>query len=300
MTPKDIPAVEKISSCESGTLYLCATPIGNLEDISLRALRMLKEADLIAAEDTRHTRKLLAHYDIHTPVTSFHSHSGPKKCEYLLGLLLSGKHLTLVSDAGMPGISDPGEVLVDAAIKSGVRVVPVPGPNAALAALVVSGLNTSHFCFEGFLPTNKRTRKKRIACLIGEERTTIFYEAPHRLLKTLGELLDQLGNRRLSVARELTKHYEEIWRGSLSSALDYFGRNNPIGEFTIVLEGNTKKGREEVKTDLSAIVSQVSSLQAEGMPRMTAIKEVAKKNKMTRNEVYAALLRVKKDEGQEA
>ncbi|HAU32242.1 MAG: Ribosomal RNA small subunit methyltransferase I [Desulfotomaculum sp. 46_296] len=298
MAPKDDPADEKISNGASGTLYLCATPIGNLEDISLRALRLLKEADLIAAEDTRHTRKLLAHYGIHTPVTSFHSHSGPKKCEYLLGLLLSGKHLTLVSDAGMPGISDPGEVLVDAAIKSGVSIVPVPGPNAALAALVVSGLNTSRFCFEGFLPANKRTRKKRIASLTKEERTTILYEAPHRLLKTLDELLDQLGDRRLSVARELTKHYEEIWRGSLSSALEYFRRNSPLGEFTIVLEGNKNEVREEVKTDLSAIASQVSGLQAEGMPRLAAIKEVAKKNKLTRNEVYAALLRIKKDEGQ--
>ncbi|MFA5383892.1 MAG: 16S rRNA (cytidine(1402)-2'-O)-methyltransferase [Eubacteriales bacterium] len=298
MAPKDDHADEKISSGASGMLYLCATPIGNLEDITLRALRLLKEADLIAAEDTRHTRKLLAHYGIHTPVTSFHSHSGPKKCEYLLGLLLSGKHLTLVSDAGMPGISDPGEVLVDAAIKSGVSVVPVPGPNAALAALVVSGLNTSHFCFEGFLPANKRTRKKRIAALIKEERTTILYEAPHRLLKTLGELLDQFGDRRLSVARELTKHYEEIWRGSLSSALDYFRQKSPLGEFTLVLEGNKNHGREEVKTDLPAIAAQVNCLQAEGMPRPAAIKEVAKKNNMARNEVYAALLRVKKDGSQ--
>jgi 16S rRNA (cytidine1402-2'-O)-methyltransferase len=299
MEPKDAPAVEKNSCGAGGTLYLCATPIGNLEDITLRALRLLKDADLIAAEDTRHTRKLLAHYGIHTPVTSFHSHSGLKKCEYLLGLLLSGKNLTLVSDAGMPGISDPGEVLADAAIKSGIRVVPVPGPNAALAALVVSGLNTSRFCFEGFLPANNRTRKRRIASLIDEERTTIFYEAPHRLLKTLEELLDKLGDRRLSVARELTKHYEEIWRGSLSSALDYFRQNSPLGEFTLVLEGNKNQCREEVKPDLSAIASQVSCLQDKGTPRPTAIKEVAKMNNISRKEVYAALLRAKKDAGKE-
>ncbi|HAG10884.1 MAG TPA: 16S rRNA (cytidine(1402)-2'-O)-methyltransferase [Desulfotomaculum sp.] len=298
MEPKGDPAAEKKSGGANGTLYLCATPIGNLEDITLRALRLLKEADLIAAEDTRHTRKLLAHYGIHTPVTSFHGHSGPKKCEYLLGLLLSGKHLILVSDAGMPGISDPGEVLVDAAIKSGVRVVPVPGPNAALAALVVSGLSASNFCFEGFLPANKRTRKKRITSLIKEERTIILYEAPHRLLKTLDELLEQLGDKRLAVARELTKHYEEVWRGSLSSALDYFRRNSPLGEFTIVLEGNKNEVREEVKTDLSTIASQVNGLQAGGMPRPAAIREVAKRNNMARNEVYAASLVRKKDEEQ--
>lgn len=258
-----------------GILYLCATPIGNLEDVTFRALRMLKEVDLIAAEDTRRTRKLLSHYAIHTPLTSYHEYSRRSRDKQIIGLLREGKQVALVSDAGLPGISDPGEKIVKLAIENGIKVVPVPGPNAALAALVVSGLPASRFCFEGFLPAVSKARTKRLNALKNEKRTLIFYEAPHRLKKTIADLLAVLGDRQVSVARELTKVYEEIWRGKLSAALVYF--KNPRGEFTLVVEGiKDKEGTGEEPISWPAVIKKVAAVEAGEAERCQAIKETTR------------------------
>lgn len=221
----------------SGTLYLCATPIGNLGDITLRALEVLRGVDLVAAEDTRRTRQLLAHYDIHVPLTSFHAHNWKSKGPHLVRELQAGRSIALVTDAGMPGISDPGSELVALALEAGLKVVPVPGATAAIAALVVSGLPADRFCFEGFLPARSAERRRALAALAGERRTLVFYEAVHRVDKTLADMLAVLGDRRICVARELTKLHEEIWRGTLAEAVEHF-RDRPLkGEFTLVVEG---------------------------------------------------------------
>lgn len=292
-----------MSEKAQGILYLCATPIGNLEDVTLRVLRVLKEADLIAAEDTRRTRKLLTFYDIHTRITSYHVHNEKKKGRYLLDLLLAGKQLALVTDAGMPGISDPGEKLVLLAIEHGAAVVPVPGPNAALAALVVSGVDATRFCFEGFLPAASRSRRERLTALEGEERTLLFYEAPHRLQRTLSDLLNCLGDRQVAVARELTKRHEDVWRGHLSKALEHFKRQAPLGEFTLVVEGAKEAvlmpdkerftGGKGQRADWCSLARQVSSLESGGFTRQKAIKEVARRSNLPKREVYAAVVRSK-------
>jgi len=275
-----------------GILYLCATPIGNLEDISLRALRILKEVDLIAAEDTRRTRKLLTHYAIHTPLISYHEHNKHTKGEYILNVLSEGKQVALVTDAGLPGISDPGEEIVKLSLSYGIKIVPVPGPSASLTALVVSGLEAKTFCFEGFLPSTTGARIKRLDILKNEKRTLIFYEAPHRLQKTLGQLLAALGDRRLAVARELTKIHEEIWRGRLSEALAYFKK--PRGEFTLIVEGDKDDGLEEREPfSLQAAVKKVLFLETGGIKRSQAIKDAAKLFQVSRRDVYAALVQEK-------
>ncbi|MGQ9558762.1 MAG: 16S rRNA (cytidine(1402)-2'-O)-methyltransferase [Desulfurispora sp.] len=227
----------------SGTLYLCATPIGNLGDITLRALEVLRGVDLVAAEDTRRTRQLLAHYDIHVPLTSFHEHNWKSKGPQLVRQLQEGRSIALVTDAGMPGISDPGSELVALAVEAGLKVVPVPGATAAIAALVVSGLPAERFCFEGFLPARAAERRRALADLAGERRTLVFYEAVHRVDKTLADMLAVLGDRRICVARELTKLHEEIWRGTLSGAVEYFSGRPLKGEFTLVVEGAPEEGR---------------------------------------------------------
>lgn len=285
-------AVRELSP-EKGTLYLCATPIGNLEDITQRVLRVLGEADLVAAEDTRHTRKLFSHFDIHTPLTSYHEHNKKSKGEYLLEQLLAGKSIALVTDAGLPGISDPGEEMVTLAIASGIRVVPLPGPNAALTALVASGLPAGRFCFEGFLPARGRVRKERLKELVLEKRTIIFYESPHRLKATLSDLLDNLGCRRVAVGRELTKKFEEFWRGNLVEAVEWCGRNEPRGEFVLVVAG---AGEGEAVFDCPVsqgkpVAEQVLELENKGMVRKEAIKEVARLRGMHRREVYAEVAR---------
>lgn len=274
-----------------GTLYLCATPLGNLEDITLRALRVLKEVDLIAAEDTRITRRLLARYAIHTPLTSYHGYNKKKKGEQLLNHLRAGKQVALVTDAGLPGVSDPGEEVVAAAVREGIRVVPVPGPNAALTALVVSGLPTSRFCFEGFLPAAAGAREKRLQALREERRTLIFYEAPHRLRKVLADMLAVFGDRRVAVARELTKLHEEVWRGSLSAALAYF--QEPRGEFTLVLEGAKEKIAAGGAVSREEVLREVSSLEKDGLKRREAIKEAARRLGLPSREVYRALIEEK-------
>ena len=223
---------------EYGTLYLVATPIGNLEDITLRALRILKEVDLIAAEDTRKTLKLLNHFDISKPLTSFFRHNESRKGEYIISLLKEGQNIALVSDAGTPAISDPGEELVGMAIEEGITVSPIPGPVAAVSALIVSGQSTGRFVFEGFIPMNKRGRKERLKELEFEQRTMIFYEAPHKLKYTLEDMLKFWGNRKIVLAREITKMYEEIIRTDLEHAIEKYNEDNPKGEFVIVVEGS--------------------------------------------------------------
>ncbi|WP_334111182.1 16S rRNA (cytidine(1402)-2'-O)-methyltransferase, partial [Thermodesulfitimonas autotrophica] len=218
-----------------GKLYVCPTPIGNLEDITLRVLAVLARVNLIAAEDTRHTRKLLTHYGIKTPLLSYHSHNQKARGEELLARLARGEHIALVSDAGTPGISDPGALLVREAVARGIPVEALPGPSAVLTALVVSGLDSSRFVFEGFLPA--RRRRRALAELAGERRTIIFFEAPHRLLATLEDILAIIGDRPVAVARELTKVHEEVFRGKVSEALAYFRERPPQGEVTVVLAG---------------------------------------------------------------
>lgn len=220
-----------------GVLYVCATPIGNLEDVTLRLLRVLREADLVAAEDTRTTRKLLSRYELSAKLISHHAHSTPEAVARLVERLTAGANVALVSEAGTPGISDPGLPLVEAALAAGIRVEPVPGPSAVIAALSVAGLPTGRFAFEGFLPAKGKERRRRLAELSSERRTVVLYEAPHRLLRTLEELRAELGERRVVVARELTKQFEEFFRGTLTEARDHFTRGERRGEFTLVIAG---------------------------------------------------------------
>lgn len=220
-----------------GTLYIVGAPIGNLEDITLRALRILKEVDLIAAEDTRRTRKLLTHYDIHTPMISYFEHNEVRRSISLLDKLESGSNIALISNAGTPAISDPGYHIINICIEAGVDVVPIPGSSAFLAAAVVSGFPLHSFIFEGFLPAKRSRRARRLNVLRDEQRTIIFYESPHRLLKFLTDVLEILGDRELVIARELTKMYEEIYRGSVSMAIQKFTEIEPRGEFTVVIRG---------------------------------------------------------------
>lgn len=218
-------------------LYVVGTPIGNLEDISLRALRLLKEVKLIAAEDTRTTRHLLSAYNIKTPLTSYHQYSTKAKLDYLLHFL-EAEDLALVSEAGMPGLSDPGYKLIVAAIERGIPVVPIPGPSAVITALVISGLPTDQFVYLGFLPRRARQRQRLFASLVDERRTMVAFESPHRLKETLNDIEEILGNRRIAVSRELTKVHEEVFRGRVSEAREHFAE--PRGEFTLVIEGRTR------------------------------------------------------------
>jgi len=222
-----------------GILYPVGTPIGNLKDITLRALEVLKEVDLIASEDTRHTRKLLSHYDIHTSLTSFYEHNQLKKAPYLIECLKRGQNVALVTKAGMPGISDPGYYLIKEVIKEKIKVVPIPGPTALAIALVTSGLPTDSFVFEGFLGRKKGERIRKLKKLKEEERTIIIYESPHRLKKVLSEIREVLGDRWIAVGRELTKKFEEILRGRISKVEEIFKERTPRGEFTLVIEGKT-------------------------------------------------------------
>ena len=228
-----------------GRLFVVSTPIGNLEDITLRALRVLREADLIAAEDTRHTRKLLAHFDIHTPLTGFYQHRQFRQAPELVSRMLDGANLALVTDAGTPGISDPGAVLVRLAIEAGLQATPVPGPAAAIALLSVSGLDSHAFVFEGFLPIKPGRKRRVLEGLAREKRTLIFYESPHRLAKTLALMLEVLGDRPAAVGRELTKVFEEITRGTLSAAHERYRDKTIKGELTIAVAGFAGAPRAE-------------------------------------------------------
>lgn len=278
-----------------GTLYIVGTPIGNLEDITQRALRTLREVAVIACEDTRETRKLLNHFQIDTPVTSYHEHNkrtaGPRLIERLLG----GDDVALVTDAGMPAISDPGEDLVRSAIEAGIPVVPVPGPTAFVTALVASGLPTRRFVFEGFLPHKGRERREALERLKAEERTVILYEAPHRLRETLQDLRAALGDRRAVACRELTKLYEEYVRGMLSELIVHFEAHEPRGEFVLILDGASPEAPEAEAgpADARSLARAVAELEAQGMDRKAAIKEVAQRLGLRKRAVYQALLEAK-------
>jgi len=273
----------------AGILYLCATPIGNLEDITLRCIRVLSEADIIAAEDTRQTIKLLKRYELHKPLISYHEHNKYEKGGELVELLKSGKNIALVSDAGMPAISDPGEDLVKLCIENSIEVVPIPGPTASLTALIVSGLPTSRFCFEGFLPTNKKEKRERLDKLFAETRTIILYEAPHRLLETLEDIKAQLGERKISVSREITKKFEETVRGSISEVIGIFRERTVKGEFVLVIEGLNEKELVDIelkKWDNITIEEHIRMYMGQGTDKKEAIKKVAEDRKLPKKEVY--------------
>ena len=229
----------------AGTLYLCATPIGNLEDMTFRAVRVLKEADLIAAEDTRNSVKLLNHFNIQTPMTSYHEYNKYEKGRKLVEKLLEGENIALITDAGTPGISDPGEELVGMCHEAGITVTAVPGAAACITALTISGLPTRRFAFEAFLPSDKKERERVLAALEKEQRTIVLYEAPHRLVKTLKLLADRLGDRRVSVCRELTKRHETVFRSALPEAVVYYEQNPPKGECVVVIQGISRREIEE-------------------------------------------------------
>lgn len=270
----------------AGVLYIVATPIGNLEDVTLRALRLLKEVDLIAAEDTRHTRKLLDHYGIATPLTSCHEHNEKTKARDLVARLERGENVALVSDAGTPTLSDPGYRLVRQAVEAGVNVVPVPGPSALTAALGASGLPTDRFVFEGFLPAKKRERRERLNRLREETRTLVFYEAPHRIKESLADLLEILGDRELVLGREITKVYEEFIRGRLSEVIVRVGHKEPRGEMTLVVTGveqESAPGEDRIKTE-------IQRLQRKGL-RVKEIAEIlGEKFSCSKREVYRLAL----------
>lgn len=271
-----------------GTLYLCATPIGNLEDMTPRALRMLQEADLIAAEDTRHTLQLLNHFDIKGRLVRYDEHSKEKQGAYLLEQLLEGKSIALVSDAGFPGIADPGEALAHDAIAQGVRVVPVPGANAALCALIASGLPTYPFFFGGFLPKSKRNRREKLELWQHIPATMILYEAPHRIVEVLKDILACWGDRPLAAARELTKLHEEFYRGTVSGCLSWLEENSSRGEFCLVLgAGDGKAATEEQQLEP---LDEVRRLMDEGVDKKSALAQVAKKRKIPKRELYNQLI----------
>ena len=279
----------------AGMLYLCATPIGNLEDITYRVLRVLKEADLIAAEDTRNSIKLLNHFDIHTPMTSYHEYNKIEKGHALIEKLLSGQNIALITDAGMPGISDPGEELVRMAYEAGVPVTVLPGACACVTALTLSGLPTRRFSFEAFLPTEKKERKAALEAVRTEQRTIVLYEAPHRLLRTLTELSETLGgDRHISVLRELTKKHESRFFGTLSEAVLHYTEEEPKGECVLVLEGRPE---EEIRAEQAeawgelSLEEHVAKYEAEGMDRKEAMKTVAKERGISKRDVYQELLK---------
>ena len=267
-----------------GKLYLVGTPIGNLEDITLRAIRTLKEVDLIAAEDTRRTGKLLQHLQIDTPQISYHEHSHESRIEELLERIQQGASIALVTDAGMPSISDPGVQLVRAAIALGVTVIPIPGGTAVVSALAASGLPTNRFVFEGFLPQKEKDRLSRLESIRNETRTVVLYEAPHRIVKTLTELAKIMGEERAIVlARELTKIHEEFWRGNIGDAIALYSKRQPKGEYTIVLQGiaetNLIVTEAELKQELQQLLNQ-------GMTRSQASRQLAKLTSLSRREIY--------------
>ncbi len=279
----------------AGKLYLCATPIGNLEDITFRVVRTLKEADLIAAEDTRNSLKLLNHFEIKTPMTSYHEYNKIEKARYLVERMQKeGIQVALITDAGTPGISDPGEELVRQCYEAGVEVTSLPGPAACITALTLSGMATRRFCFEAFLPSDKKEKQQILKELENETRTIILYEAPHRLVRTLEELLSVLGNRNITICRELTKRYETAYRASLQEALEHFKEEEPKGECVLVLEG---KSREQIleesvqEWEKMSIEEHMKYYEEQGIDKKSAMKLVAKDRNISKRDVYQALLK---------
>ncbi len=281
----------------SGTLYLCATPIGNRGDITERVKETLASVDLIAAEDTRHSRGLLNCYGIDRPLTSYHEHNKYEKAEELLGLLLEGKNIALITDAGTPSISDPGEVLVRRCHESGVTVTSLPGACALVTALSVSGFPSRRFVFEGFLPQEAKERKAVLASLAGERRTVILYEAPHRLVKTLGQLREVLGDRRICICRELTKIHEEAVWTTLPEAVSYWTENEPRGEYVLVLEGLSEEeaaAKEGARWSGVTLAEHLKHYLKQGLDKKEAMKRMAEDRGMSRREIYQGLLEEEK------
>ncbi|MCR5388124.1 MAG: 16S rRNA (cytidine(1402)-2'-O)-methyltransferase [Lachnospiraceae bacterium] len=278
---------------KTGTLYLCATPIGNLEDITLRVLRTLKEVDLIAAEDTRNSLKLLNHFEIKKPFTSYHEHNKVSKGPKLIEELLSGKDIALITDAGTPGISDPGEDLVKLCYEAGIHVTSLPGAAACITALTLSGQNTRRFAFEAFLPSDKKERNAILESLKTETRTIIIYEAPHRLRETLKELFNTLSDRDLTVCKELTKLHENAFKTTLSKAMEYYDANEPKGEFVLVIAGVDSKALEEEKRkswEEMPVAEHVKLYEDRGFDRKEAMKLAAKDRGVSKRDIYNELL----------
>ena len=277
----------------AGTLYLCATPIGNLEDMTYRAVRVLQEVDLIAAEDTRNSIKLLNHFEIKTPMTSYHEYNKIEKGHKLVEKLLDGTDIALITDAGTPGISDPGEELVKMCHEAGVTVTAVPGAAACITALTISGQGTRRFAFEAFLPTDKKERQAVLKELENETRTIVMYEAPHRLVRTLELLLSTLGDRSVSICRELTKRHETVYNTTLSEALAHYEEEAPRGECVIVIEGKSRKELEEeaqAQWENLSIEEHMEHYLSQGMDKKSAMKQVAKDRGISKRDVYQALL----------
>ncbi|MGN0156758.1 MAG: 16S rRNA (cytidine(1402)-2'-O)-methyltransferase [Lachnospiraceae bacterium] len=277
----------------AGKLYLCATPIGNLKDITPRVLETLAQVDLIAAEDTRNSKKLMTHFQITTPMTSYHEYNKVEKAQVLIEKLKSGKDIALITDAGTPAISDPGEVLVKMCQEEGITVTSLPGPAALITALTLSGLSTRRFCFEGFLPSDKKERRRVLDDLKEESRTIILYEAPHHLKGTLQELSETLGDRRITICRELTKKFETILPTTLGQANSLYEQEEPRGEYVLVLEGKSFKQQEEEKQASYREISieeHMQQYEKQGIERKEAMKLVAKDRGITKREVYQYLL----------
>ena len=280
-----------------GMLYLCATPIGNLSDMSPRIIETLRQVDLIAAEDTRNSIKLLNHFDIHTPMTSYHEYNKVEKAYTLIEKMREGADIALITDAGTPAISDPGEVLVKMCHEADITVTSLPGPVACITALTLSGLNTRRFCFEGFLPADKKERMQVLEDLKNEKRTVLLYEAPHHLKKTLAVLYETLGQRRITICRELTKKFETIMPTTLSDALTYYESNEPRGEYVLVLEGRSVEEIEAEKQksfEEMSIEDHVEMYEKQGFDHKEAMKKAAKDRGITKRDVYQHLLNIKK------
>ncbi|MCM1040121.1 MAG: 16S rRNA (cytidine(1402)-2'-O)-methyltransferase [Ruminococcus sp.] len=277
----------------AGTLYLCATPIGNLKDMTPRVIETLQDADIIAAEDTRNSIRLLNHFAIKTSMTSYHEYNKIEKADYLVEQLMQGKNVALITDAGTPAISDPGEVLVQKCQQAGIVVTSLPGASACITALILSGLSTRRFCFEGFLPADKKEKAEILEELREETRTVILYEAPHHLVRTLQELYDTVGDRKITLCRELTKKFETILPTTLAEALSLYEKEEPRGEYVLVMEG---KSRQEIKeAEIRAwqemsVEEHMAYYEKEGMDRKTAMKQVAKDRGVTKREIYQYFL----------
>jgi len=283
-----------------GILYLCATPIGNLGDISNRAIEILSMVDLIAAEDTRNSKKLLSHYDIHTPLSAYHEFNKIKKADEILNLLMDGKNIALISDAGTPAISDPGAELINMCYERGINVTSLPGPCALINALILSGISPKRFVFDGFLPTAKENKKLRVGminALINETRTIILYEAPHKLKRSLSDLYDVLGNRRISLCREMTKKFEDIHRCDLEGAIKYYEDNEPRGEYVIVIEGRSEdeiRDEKIKKWDNVSINEHLKVYLDMGYDKKEAMKKMASDLNISKSEVYKKIEKSKK------
>ena len=277
----------------TGTLYLCATPIGNLKDMTPRVIETLQAVDIIAAEDTRNSLKLLNHFAIKTSMTSYHEYNKIEKADYLVEQLIQGKNIALITDAGTPAVSDPGEILVQKCMEAGIAVTSLPGASACITALTLSGLGTRRFCFEGFLPSDKKEKAEILEELREETRTIILYEAPHRLVKTLREIYDTVGERKITLCRELTKKFETILPTTLEGALAYYEEEEPRGEYVLVLEGRSRlaiKEEERLAFQEMTVEEHMAYYEKEGMDKKCAMKQVAKDRGVTKREIYQYFL----------